>query len=154
MKKVLYFLVLISVMSSCAVKKKPIFIKVDNVKIISVAADTIRLKAEAFFKNPNDVGGKISTDEIKVIINGAEVAQVSSEEFKVPARKEFSIPLKVVIPAKRVFENNKNGILGGLINSILNKSIKVQFKGDLKYKVFGFSNVYPIDKTEEIKIKF
>ena len=154
MKKVLYFLVLISVMSSCAVKKKPIFIKVDNVKIISVAADTIRLKAEAFFKNPNDVGGKISTDEIKVIINGAEVAQVSSEEFKVPARKEFTIPLKVVIPAKRVFENNKNGILGGLINSILNKSIKVQFKGDLKYKVFGFSNVYPIDKTEEIKIKF
>lgn len=154
MKKVLYFLVLIFVMSSCAVKKKPVFIKVDNVKIISVAADTIRLKAEAFFKNPNDVGGKISTDEIKVIINGAEVAQVSSEEFKVPARKEFTIPLKVVIPAKRVFENNKNGILGGLINSILNKSIKVQFKGDLKYKVFGFSNVYPIDKTEEIKIKF
>lgn len=152
MKNILYFSILFLLITSCAIKKKPVFIKVDNVKIISIASDTIRLKAEAFFKNPNDVGGKISTDEIKVIINGAEVAQVSSEEFKVPARKDFVIPLKVVIPAKRVYENNKNGIIGGLINSILNKSLKVQFKGDLKYKVLGFSNVYPIDKTEEIKL--
>ena len=152
MKNILYFSILFLLITSCAIKKKPVFIKVDNVKIISISSDTIRLKAEAFFKNPNDVGGKISTDEIKVIINGAEVAQVSSEEFKVPARKDFVIPLKVVIPAKRVYENNKNGIIGGLINSILNKSLKVQFKGDLKYKVLGFSNVYPIDKTEEIKL--
>ena len=137
--------------TSCAVKKKPVFVKVDNVKVISIASDTIRLSAEAFFKNPNDIGGKISTDEIKVIVNGAELAQVSSEEFKVPARKDFVIPLNVVIPAKRVFENNKNGLLGGLINSVLNRTVKVQFKGDLKYKVLGFSNVYPIDKTEVIK---
>lgn len=140
-------------LTSCAVKKKPVFVKVDDVKLLSLKTDTIRFGANAYFKNPNDIGGKISTDEIKVIVNGAEVAQVSSEEFKVPARKDFTIPLKVVIPAKRVFENNKGGILGGLINSVLNKSVKVQFKGELKYKVLGFSNVYPIDKTEEIKIK-
>ena len=153
MKKLLYFFVLTLIISSCAVKKKPIFLKVDDVKLLSLKTDTIRLGANAYFKNPNDVGGKISTDEIKVIVNGAEIAQVSSEEFKVPARKDFTIPLKVVIPAKRVFENNKGGILGGLINSILNQTLKVQFKGELKYKVLGFSKVYPIDKTEEIKIK-
>lgn len=152
MKKFLYFTFLFLLISSCSVNKKPIFIKVDNIKVLSYKSDTIRLKAEAFFTNPNDVGGKISTDEIKVFVNGTEVAQVSSEEFKVPARNEFTIPLKVVIPAKRVFENNKNGILGGLLNSILNKSIKVQFKGDLKYKVFGFSNKYVVDETQEIKL--
>ena len=154
MKKLIYFLFLFLLINSCSVKEPPVFIKVDNIKITSFSSDTIRLNAEAFFKNPNDVGGKISTDEIKVIINGAEVAQVFSDEFEVPARNEFTIPLKVVIPASRVFENNKNGILGGLINSIFNKSVKVQFKGELKYKVLGFSNVYPIDQTEEIKIKF
>ena len=141
-------------MHSCSVKEYPVFIKVDNVKLIAVASDTIRLQANAYFQNPNDVGGKISTDEIKVIINGAEVAQVSSDEFKVPARNEFSIPLKIVIPSKRIFENNKNGILGGLINSIFKKSIKVTFKGNLKYKVFGFSNTYPVDMTKDLKIKF
>ena len=134
MKNILYFTLLIILISSCSVNKQPTFIKVDKVKVASFSGDTIRLKAEAFFTNPNDVGGKISTDEIKVIVNGAEVAQVSSEEFKVPARKNFTIPLVVVIPARKVFENNKNGILGGLLNSFLKKSIQVQFKGDIKYK--------------------
>jgi hypothetical protein len=154
MKKGCYFIVLFLLMYSCSVKEYPVFIKVDNVKLIAVASDTIRLQVNAYFQNPNDVGGKISTDEIKVIINGAEVARVSSDEFKVPARNEFSIPLKVVIPSKRIFENNKNGILGGLINSIFKKSIKVTFKGNLKYKVFGFSNTYPVDITKDLKIKF
>lgn len=152
-KKLSFFIVLIVITVSCSIKKKPVFLKVDNFEIISLASDTIRLKASAFFENPNDIGGKLATDEIKVLIDGVEVAQVSSDEFKIPARKEFIIPLKVVIPTKKVFDNNKNGILGGLINSFLSKKIKVQFKGDLKYKVFGYSDSYSIDKTEEIKIK-
>ena len=154
MKNLGYFLVIFFLITACSVRKKPVFLKIDDVKILSYRTDTIRLQANAYFKNENDVGGKISTDEIKVIVNGAEVAQVSSEEFKVPANKEFSIPLKVVIPAKKVFENNEGGILGGLLNSVLNNSLKVQFKGDIKYKVWGYSSIYPIDKTEEIKIKF
>ena len=154
MKKGLYFLVLFLVIYSCSVKKPPVFIKVDDVKIISFATDTIRLQANAYFQNPNDVGGKLSTDEIKVIVNGAELAQVSSEEFKVPARDEFFIPLNVVIPAKRIFENNKNGVLGGLLNSIISNKVKVQFKGNLNYVVFGFKKEFLIDKTEDIKFKF
>ncbi|CAL2103141.1 LEA_2 domain-containing protein [Tenacibaculum sp. 190130A14a] len=153
MKKLLYFFTAVFLWN-CSVKQKPVFIKVDDVKLLSIVSDTIKLSANAFFENPNDIGGKISTDFIKVIVNGAELARVSSEEFKVPARKEFAIPLQVVIPTKEVFQNNKNGILGGLLNSLINQSIKVQFKGDLRYKVLGFSHVYPVDKTEDIKIKF
>jgi len=152
MKNRLYFLVLFLLMSSCAVKKKPIFIKVDDVKIVSVTMDTIRLKAAAFFENPNGVGGTISSDKIQIIVKDASIASVYVDEFKVPARASFSVPLMAVIPTKKVFQNNKNGILGGLINSFLNKSIKLRFKGNLKYKVFGFSNTYPIDKVQEIKL--
>lgn len=153
MRKLAVLIILFIGVFGCSISKKPVFLKVDDVQIVSVQSDTIRLKANAYFKNPNDVGGKIATDQIKVIVNGAELAQVSSEEFKVPSRKDFTIPLSVVIPAKQVFENNRNGILGGLINTLLNKTIKVQFKGDLKYKVLGFSKVYPVDKTQEIKLK-
>ncbi|TCP25818.1 late embryogenesis abundant protein [Tenacibaculum skagerrakense] len=153
MKNILYLLVISVFLLNCSVKKKPIFIKVDEIQFLSLRSDTIRLQANAFFKNENDIGGKLSTDEIKVIINGAEVAQVSSDEFKVPANKEFSIPLNVVIPANKVFENNKGGILGGILSSLLNKKVDVQFKGVIKYKVLGFSNTYDIDKTQEVKIK-
>ena len=154
MKKTFYFLGLFLLIYSCSVKKSPVFIKVDDVKLISFASDTVRLHANAYFQNPNDVRGKISTDEIKVIVNGVEMAKVYADDFIVPAINEFLIPLKVVIPTKRIFENNKNGILGGFINSILAKKVKVQFKGNLKYTVFGFQKEFLIDKTEEIKINF
>ena len=151
MKNLVYFSILFLLISGCAVNKKPVFIKVDNLEVVSIGSDTIRLKAVAFFRNPNDVGGSISSEGIRIVLNGAELANVSSEEFEIPARETFEIPLNIVIPANKVIENNKSSGIGGLMNSILNRSIKVQFKGDLTYKVLGFSNVYPIDKTEEIK---
>lgn len=154
MKKGLYFLGLILILYSCSVKKPPVFLKVDDIKLISFTSDTIRLNANAYFENPNDVGGKISTDEIKVILNGVEVAQVSAKEFKVPARKDFTIPLLVNIPKKNILENKKDIFLGGLINSIITNKVKVQFKGTLKYAVFGFKKEFLVDKTEELKIKF
>lgn len=148
-KTVLIFVVLLLVIS-CSVRKKPVFIKVDDIKVLSFKTDTIHLQAKAYFKNENDIGGKIATDGIKVFVDGKEMAEVFSDEFKVPANKEFAIPLQIKISSKKVFNQ---GILGGLLNSVLNKGLKVRLKGDLKYKIFGYSNVYPIDKTEKIKVK-
>jgi hypothetical protein len=154
MKNVLYFSALFLLISSCAVQKEPVFLKVDNVEVLSYALDTIKLKAAAFFENPNDVGGNISTDELKIFVNGQEVAQVFSEEFKVPARKEFSVPLIAHIPTKNILSSNKNGILGGLLNSLFTKKVTVRIKGELRYVVFGFKRNFLVDKTQEIKIKF
>lgn len=138
----------------CSVQKEPVFVKVDNVKVVSFAADTIKLKAIAFFENPNDVGGKISTDDLAVFVNDTEVAQIFSEDFKVPARDNFSIPLIAHIPTKNFLNSNKNGMLEGLINSFISKKISVRIKGNLEYVVFGFKRDFLVDKTEEIKIKF
>ena len=78
------------------------------------------------------------------------MAEVASKEFKVPAKKEFSIPLEAQIPTQRIL-NKKN--IGGLLNSLLNRKIKVQYKGDIDYKVLGFSDTYTVDRTEEVKLK-
>lgn len=154
MKKTFYFLVLFLLMYSCSVKKQPIFIKVDHIKVIRVAADTIHLKANAFFENPNDVGGKISTDDLSILVNNIEVAQVFSEDFKVPAKDKFTIPLTAKVPTKKLLETNKTGFLGGLINSLLSKKVNIRIKGKLEYVVFGFKKEFLVDKTEELKIKF
>lgn len=153
MKKALILFGVLMLITSCAVKKKPIFLKVDNVKIIDVNNKTIKLGADAFFKNPNDIGGKFYTDSIQVWVNGAKLAKVSSEPFRIPARKQFAIPMVVEIPIKRVFENNRNGILGGLVDSFLNKSVKVRYIGNLYFKTLGFSKTFPINTVQEIKIK-
>lgn len=139
---------------SCKVKEKPIFIAVENIEVDETTSRTITLKANAIFENPNDVGGSLESDDISVYINDAKVAQVSSENFKVPAKKEFTIPLKVNISTDSILKSNTNNLLGSLLNSVLNKEIKVQYKGEIIYKTFGFSYTYPIDETEMVKINY
>lgn len=153
MKNTFYFLSLIIISFGCSVNKKPVFIKVDNVKVLRFEADTISIKADAFFENPNDVGGNISTENLAILVNDIEVAQVFSDKFKVPSRDKFTIPLTAKIPTKNLLNTNKNGILGGLLNSLITKKVNVRIKGKLEYVVFGFKKDFIVDKTEEIKIK-
>lgn len=150
---VLLFAVSIVVLS-CNVKEKPVFISVQNIVLEEATSRTITLKANAIFENPNDVGGSLESDDISVFVNDAKVAHVSSENFKVPAKKEFTIPLKVNISTDSILNSNTNNILGSILNTVLNEEFKVQYKGEIVYKTFGFSYTYHIDETEMVKIKF
>jgi hypothetical protein len=135
---------------ACKVNEKPGFVRVENIKVLESTADYITLTADALFINPNDIGGELRTDAIVVLINDNEMANVSAESFKVPAKEEFSIPLRANISTDSIFSNKS---IGGLIGSLFSQSIKVQYKGDINYKVLGFSHTYSVDKTESIKIK-
>jgi len=150
LKRLIILSTIMMMFFSCTVKEKPEFIKVENIKVLESTSTYITLTADALFLNPNDIGGELKTDGIKVLVNDNEMATVSTQKFKVPAKKEFTIPLKANVPTDSII-SNKN--LGGLINSLFNKKIKVQYKGAIKYKIFGFSYTYHIDKTENIKIK-
>jgi len=151
MKNSVLVLLLTLFVIGCKVNEKPQFLRVENIKVLESTAEQITLTADAFFMNPNDVKGELKTDEIMVLINDNEMAKVSSESFEVPAKKEFSIPLKANISTDSILSNQS---IGGLIGSLFSKTIKVQYKGDIEYKVFGFSHTYYIDRTENIKIKF
>ena len=150
MKKIIILSTILITLISCSVKEKPEFLRVDNIKVLESTSKYLVLTADAFFLNPNDIGGDLKSDGIKVFVNDNEMATVSSESFKVPANKEFSIPLKASIPADSIF-SNKN--IGGLIGSLFSKNLKVQYKGDIKYKALGFTYTYEVDKTENVKIK-
>lgn len=148
-KTLLLFLILLSAVA-CKVNEKPEFVLVENIQVLESTTDHITLSADALFMNPNDIGGELKTDAIVVLINDNEMAHVSAESFKVPAKKEFTIPLRANISRDSLFSNKS---IGGLIGSLFSQKIKVQYKGDIKYKVLGFSHTYSVDKTENIKIK-
>lgn len=151
MRKLIILSTLILILISCSVKEKPEFLRVDNIKVLESKPKTIILTADAFFMNPNVIGGELKTDNIKVFVNDSEMASVSTESFEVPAKKEFSIPLKATIPTDSLLSNKS---LSGLLASVFNQKIKVQYKGEIKYKVFGFSHSYDVDETEDVKLKF
>lgn len=149
MKKLIVFALVCSFIS-CTVKEAPVFVTVKNIKVLESNKNFLTLKGDAFFKNENDIGGKLQADGIKVFVNGKEMATVSSESFKVPARDEFSIPLKVAISTDSIFSN---GNIGRLIDSFFSKKIEVRYKGRINYKILGFSHSYDVDETETVKIK-
>ena len=150
MKQLIILLTICIAFTSCSVKEKPVFVNVENIKVLESTAQYITLSANALFINPNDIGGELKSDGIKVFVNDNEMATVTTESFKVPAKKEFTIPLKANVPTDSIL-SNKN--LGGIIGSLFSKKLKVQYIGSIKYKVLGFSYTYGIDKTEQVKIK-
>ncbi|WAC02042.1 hypothetical protein N7U66_19940 [Lacinutrix neustonica] len=113
-------------------------------------SEFIIMRGDAFFNNPNHVGGQLETEGLKIRINDIDMGTVSSQTFKVPSHKEFSIPLTVNIPSKKLLNLNT---LSSILNSVLNKGMQVQYKGDIKYTLFGFSHQYQIDDIQDIKIK-
>jgi len=142
--------VLLLVLAGCSVNEPPEFIGIEDVKVIESNKSFISIKGDATFKNHNDIGGELSADGIKVYVNGNEMATVSAENFEVPAKEVFTIPLQVNIPTDSIFSNKS---LGGLIGSLFSKKIDVNYQGEIKYKVFGFSHSYDVNETEIVKIK-
>ncbi|MEH6536280.1 MAG: LEA type 2 family protein [Psychroserpens sp.] len=154
MRNFILLLTLTLTVLSCSVKEKPLFIAVQDIELVESNSKTLTLKADAIFENPNDLGGSLESDDISVYVNDVMVAHVSSESFKVPARKEFTIPLKVKVSIDSILKGDGNNLLSSILNSVLNKEIKVHYKGEIVYKSFGFSYTYPVDETEMVKIKF
>ncbi len=153
MNKAFSILILCVFFFSCNIREKPEFIGVENIDIARASFDTIKLKANAVFKNGNDLGGTLLTDEIKVYIDSIYVATVSSKAFSVPPRDEFTVPLLVKFSTSKLFQEGNGGLFGAILKQVLNNKVEVNFKGDLTYKLAGFSFDYPIDHSEEILIK-
>ncbi|MFK7833939.1 MAG: LEA type 2 family protein [Winogradskyella sp.] len=124
--------------------------KLDNIQVIDSNSKNITLSADALFLNKNNVGGTLKTDDFKVYINDTEVASIISDEFDVPKKDNFTIPLTVAVSTDSIF--NKNS-LGGLLGSLISQKLKVQYKGAIKYKIMGFSSTYTVDEIQDVKIK-
>ena len=150
MKRFAFILLFFTLVFNCAVNEQPEFLGLENIKVVDSDIKNIILSADAHFINPNDVGGTLKTDNLKVYINDTEVAKFVSEEFKVPSKKDFKIPLTVSIATDSIIDKKS---IGGLLGSLISQKLEIQYKGEIKYKVFGYSSTYDVNETQNVKIK-
>ncbi|WP_458626204.1 LEA type 2 family protein [Winogradskyella sp. PC D3.3] len=149
-KRLLMFSLIFTLLFNCSFTKKPEFVRLEDFEVVDSNSKNITIRAEALFLNKNDVGGTLKTDDLKVYINELELASVVSEEFDVPKREKFTIPLTIKVETDS-FTNDKN--LGSLLGSLLLQKLKVHIKGEIKYKIMGYSSTYAIDEIQDVKIK-
>jgi hypothetical protein len=144
------FSLIFTLLFNCSFTQKPEFVRLEDFEVIDSNSKNITIRAEALFLNKNDVGGTLKTDDLKVYINDLELASVVSDEFDVPKRENFTIPLTIKVATESII-NNKN--LGSLLGSLISQSLKVHIKGEIKYKIMGYSSTYSVDEIQDVKIK-
>ncbi|MEM9680268.1 MAG: hypothetical protein AAF901_08075 [Bacteroidota bacterium] len=145
---VLFFLALF--VFSCTVNEKPEFVGIEKITVLDANLKTVTLSADAIFNNPNDVGGTLSIDELNVLVNDANVVRFTSEEFKVPSKDHFNIPLTVKVSTDSIIDKKS---IGGLLGSLISQEIKVQYRGGINYKFLEYTFTYDVDETDTLKIK-
>lgn len=150
LKRIGLFSLFFSLVFNCTITEKPEFIGLDKIEVVNSDLNLITLSAEAMFNNLNDVGGTLKTDDFKVYINETVVASIISEEFDVPSKQSFRIPLIVSVATDSLLDKKS---LGSLLGSLVSQQLRVRYKGEIDYKVLGYSSTYAIDELQTIKIK-
>jgi hypothetical protein len=148
MKK-LAILFLLLALNACNVMKAPEFKGISNIDIKKNAQGKTVLVAYAKYNNPNLLGGKFKIKDIKVFVNDKYFANLNSESYKVPGKKDFEVPLEVNFDAS--FFKKKGNILDAISNALQNK-LKVQYKGKIYYVSHKLNIPYAIDYTQDVKI--
>lgn len=148
-----FLLVAISTLSSCTLREKPTFVSIEKINLDKVSSEEITFKASAIFKNPNSIGGEISSETIKIFVDSIPVGQLYPSSFNVPAKNEFSIPLEGRLSTKKIMGRNNNDLLSNLINIVTSQKVAITFKGDLIFKKGLFKHTYHLNETNDIRIK-
>ncbi|WP_109298964.1 hypothetical protein [Aquimarina sp. AU474] len=153
MKKFLLLSTIFTLIIGCSFSEKPKFKHIDNLLVKKVGLRDITLKADAVFNNPNRLSGTLSIEDIHVFVDNIDIGTISSQEFNVPAKDEFSIPLEGTFSLSKIYEENKNNLLGSVLKVIQTDSLNVQYKGAIRYHLGNFSYPYTINKEQKISIK-
>ena len=151
MNKLFLSLLSITLLFSCTLTQEPDFVKMDNYQILTINKNDVKLQANAYFKNPNDVGCEVVDTEIKVFVNDLYISDVKQANLiELEAKNEFFVPLKVSIPLNKI-SKDKSGMLGGMLSVLTNKNVKIKYEGFVTIRKAGIP--YDIEVLGEEVIK-
>ena len=138
----------LALLSSCTMPKERIVLR-DVRDVIVDAAEQPTLKANAIFYNPNNVRLRLKKIDVEVFVEDKKVAAVNQLlKTTIPARGEFSVPLRVTLAMKELgLMNTLFGFLGG-------KKLAVRYVGTLKLSYHGIPVTVPVDHQEEVRFTF
>lgn len=141
------FIMLIT--AACQKPKSPEFVTVKDVKIVSMDDRQVVLEGIAIFNNPNSYKLVVKEIAVDVEVNQIAVGKVNQpEEFEVPAKADFEVPMIIAFSPKDVYKD----LFSGLLDVLTNKKMDVYYKGFVRIKALGITVKVPIDHKEEIKI--
>ncbi|MDH5367216.1 MAG: LEA type 2 family protein [Cyclobacteriaceae bacterium] len=149
MKKHYYLIALITLFlfSNAMSQETPEFKKLTNVKTSKISGTDITFTADAVFYNPNDVGLKLKSVEIDVIIEGKKAGHVSQiKKIKILPNANFTVPLTVDVDLQQI------DIMEGLFGMMSGKKMRAEFIGDITVSKNAIPMKVPVKHTEYLTL--
>lgn len=146
-QKLVYFLVVIFLVSSCFEYDDVDFKGVENFKMGKFEGQNISFSMDVKLDNPNKFSIKIKPSVVDVFIDEQLIGKTYlDQKVKIVKRKENSyfVPLHVEL---------EDGILMKLMKYSLKDKVKLRLVGKVKGSVYGISKKVKIDETKEIDPK-
>ncbi len=141
-------------MVACTLTETPSFINVDNVVVKEAKAKSVSIDADLVFYNPNDLGVRLEKVTIIPIVNEIEMGAVTAtKKVEITSKGNFVIPVNFSFNPKAMWQEEKGGLIGSLVNTFLNKPVNIKYKGIVTLEIAGVSIDVPVDYSEEVLLK-
>ena len=135
---------------ACEAPQKPTFKNMKNVQLSSLKNKKITLTADAILHNPNSFGLTLTATDLDISIDGKKAGNVKQTlDTEIPASADFVVPVKMDIDQKVI----SGDLLNTAMNFLLNKKVKVHYKGHITVKALDIPIDIPIDNEEEVTMK-
>jgi LEA14-like dessication related protein len=134
-------------LNSCKVYEDPEFRSIENLTIKKFSKSEIILTADAILYNPNRVSITLNEIDLNITVNNIEVnhfKQTSSS--KINGKKEFTLPVEISFPTKKIFDNLLSTI--ALLQN--KKELEVKYEGQVQFKAVGINFKVPVDYSGKI----
>mgnify|MGYP002783866823 FL=1 len=103
---------------------------------------------DALFYNPNNVRMKVKEINIEVLVDGKKAAMVNDHpNTVVPARSEFTVPVKAKLSLKEL------GLLDTFFNLLGGKKYELRYVGYIRMAVHGVAVKVPVNHRDEVKLR-
>jgi LEA14-like dessication related protein len=154
MRTYLFLALLGTLFGACTRPQEPIFKRLAELKATKVSTREITISGQAVYHNPNALGLTLTATDIEVFIEDLPVAHIQQDlAIEVPAQAEFRVPLTFRAKPQDIYQNDRNGLIGGAINALLNKQVEVHYQGSITVSMAGINYEAPIDYREEVALR-
>jgi len=148
MKILIQAALLAAIFSSCGFEEPLKFEKIENVKLTSLEDGMIKLTADAYFFNPNNVSGKLKSFNLNVSLDGNTLAHITqNEKNNISKNASFSVPFNATLAMKDI----QKGFLDNIISILSGNKVKLHFEGEIKVSTWGFTQTVPVNYFEEVR---
>ena len=142
-------LVLSLTLFSCFKYEDVQLIKVANIRLNNISTKKIEIGIDMQIVNPNNYKISIVDSDLELYIKGKKIGMAHvTDKIELPKKSDQIHKIGIETDLKDML----SGAIPVLLSLVLDDSIELQVKGEIKAKAKAISKSFPVDFTERVKL--